>query len=180
VLVTFQLGRPLVPAVNRALRLLVAQDVEYLRRHPGTPDLYRSGVRYQMEPLGREEWLTIPDVLARGVGDCEDLAAWRAAELRAKGYGDAFAFGVEAGVLTHPTAGRVAVVHVLVSRDGSCDPSQVEDPSAELGMPPIPGADWTRAISAACTPRRRARARRTKPLPKVAGVARGCSETCDG
>lgn len=49
------------------------------------PSLYESGVRYQREPPGRERWLTIPELYSRGVGDCEDLAAARAAELRLAG-----------------------------------------------------------------------------------------------
>lgn len=52
------------------------------------PPLYRSGVHYEPE-AGTEEWLDIPTVLdvPGGTfpgpwGDCEDLACWRAAELR--------------------------------------------------------------------------------------------------
>lgn len=52
------------------------------------PSIYRSGVHYEPE-AGTEEWLDIPTILSvtGGTfpgpwGDCEDLACWRAAELR--------------------------------------------------------------------------------------------------
>lgn len=78
---------PTVDAENfrAALGALCALNVLWLQRHPDTPRLYASGVRYRREPSGQEEWSTIPDVLSRGYGDCEDLAAWGAAELRMKG-----------------------------------------------------------------------------------------------
>ena len=46
------------------------------------PSLYQSGVRYQAEPIGTEDWLDALQVLLRRYADCEDLAAYRAAELR--------------------------------------------------------------------------------------------------
>ena len=45
------------------------------------PPLYESGVRYQEDPPGKEDWKDIPAVLADGHGDCDRLAAWRTAEL---------------------------------------------------------------------------------------------------
>jgi Transglutaminase-like superfamily len=49
------------------------------------PPLYASGIVYRAEPAGVEEWLDGLQVLARKHADCEDLAAYRAAELRAAG-----------------------------------------------------------------------------------------------
>lgn len=46
------------------------------------PRLYDSGVYYREEKPGKEDWPDVPNVLAQGWGDCEDLAAYRAAELR--------------------------------------------------------------------------------------------------
>lgn len=49
------------------------------------PPLYSSGIVYRKEPKGREWWETASDLLAMSThrsGDCEDLAAYRAAELR--------------------------------------------------------------------------------------------------
>jgi hypothetical protein len=57
----------------------------YLRANPGTPWLYEAGVRFDREPPElREEFACIPVVLKRGWGDCDDLAPWRAAELRVR------------------------------------------------------------------------------------------------
>lgn len=45
------------------------------------PSLYDSGVLYRREN-GREQWQSAAETLQLGRGDCEDLASWRAAELR--------------------------------------------------------------------------------------------------
>lgn len=55
------------------------------------PPLLRSGVVYRREASGHERWLLPHEVMARGAGDCEDLAAWLAAELRLKGVPAEFA-----------------------------------------------------------------------------------------
>lgn len=67
--------------LDAMLELLFKIDIMYLRRHPNTPWLYHSGVKYQEEPIGQEEWQDIPTTLRLGMADCEDLAAWRAAEM---------------------------------------------------------------------------------------------------
>lgn len=49
------------------------------------PVLYRSGIVYRREAPGEEFWQAAQDVLGvigLRAGDCEDLAAYRAAELR--------------------------------------------------------------------------------------------------
>lgn len=97
-----------------------------------SPYLYQSGVRYQREDrceearegesCSEERFVTIPELYRLGVGDCDDLAAARAAELR---------------VLEKDRGARVLVLeirpghyHVVVRRgDGT-----IEDPSARLGM----------------------------------------------
>ncbi len=63
------------------LNALYKINCDWLRRHPNTPSLMRSGVRYMREPRGVEEWQDIPETLRRGTGDCEDLACFLAAEL---------------------------------------------------------------------------------------------------
>ena len=86
------------------------------------PTLYSSGVRYQREPRGVEEWLTPLQAIERGVADCEDLAAWRAGELRASGADPGATVAI---VRTGPRT-----LHAVVRRsDGS-----LEDPSRVLGM----------------------------------------------
>lgn len=83
------------------------------------PALYASGVRYQREP-GTEVWMGPRDVLRRGYGDCEDLAAWRAAELQRQ--------GIQARAICY--APRPLLIHCVVQLpDG-----RREDPSRALGM----------------------------------------------
>lgn len=97
---------------------LISLDRAYLRAHPRTPSLYQAGVRYHVEEDGRENWLAIPYILARGMGDCEDLACWRVAELREK------------GIYAIPRFTKKGHLwHVTVFNDG-----QIEDPSRKLGM----------------------------------------------
>lgn len=104
------------------------------------PCLYDSGVVYQEEPPGREDWCDAPTVLSQGWGDCEDLAAYRCAELREMGV-DAecvikYRFITQencrkAGYPKHliPSDG-IYLVHVMVRHpDGT-----IECPSKILGM----------------------------------------------
>lgn len=106
------------------LRALVAVDLLYLLRHPETPQLYDSGVVYQEEPPGAEDWQDVPTCLRFGWGDCEDLACWLAAEYQIK--------GVNAEPFASSTAleGGVTLYHIRVRLpDG-----RIEDPSRILGM----------------------------------------------
>jgi hypothetical protein len=113
-----------VRVLESLVEALVAANVAFLEAFPRTPLLYESGVRYVEEPRGRDDWQDIPETLSRDkTGDCEDLAAWRIAELRVRGEParPAIRAGMLRGVLTY---------HVRVRRaDGT-----VEDPSRKLGM----------------------------------------------
>lgn len=118
-----------VEATMRAIRYmmhaLVGMNVDYLLAHPETPTVYASGVRYKPEEADEELWADIPAVLRQGVADCEDLAAWRIADLI-----------VREGVMAKPHVsvgylpdGR-PLYHVRVEHpDG-----RIEDPSVALGM----------------------------------------------
>jgi hypothetical protein len=112
------------------LELSTRLNEELLRARDSTPSVYGSGVRYEIEPPGREDWDPADVLLRRGWGDCEDLAAWRAAELRD--------VGERARADTYVSRERPdgsRVWHAVVVRsDGS-----VEDPSAHLGMRIRPG-----------------------------------------
>lgn len=108
-------------ALGAALAALQTLNELWLLRHPETPRLYESGVRYQPEHA-TEEWLTWPDILSRGVADCEDLAAARASELRVS--------GEDRGARAVSYQSGPKLWHAVVLRgDGT-----VEDPSLELGM----------------------------------------------
>lgn len=118
------------------LRALLSLNVELLRlaRRAGRPypPLYRSGVRYAPEPragsaaraaLEPEDFAPVPVVISRGWGDCDDLAAWRAAEWQLSGVLADIDVRESAG--SSPTARRWHIVVVLP--DGS-----IEDPSRRL------------------------------------------------
>lgn len=86
------------------------------------PRLYNSGVRYQREPRGQEDWQTVSRAYRSKFADCEDLAAWRAAELVVSGE-DRRARAVIKRV-------RPGLIHCLVQRGSGL----MEDPSRVLGM----------------------------------------------
>lgn len=108
------------------LEALTQIDELWLRAHPETPALYSSGVRYQPEPLGQENWQDVATTLGRRVGDCEDLATWRAAELRVRE-------GIPARAVFRSRflpVPKLTLYHILVQYpDGT-----IEDPSKRLGM----------------------------------------------
>jgi hypothetical protein len=93
---------------------------EVVMRETAFPPLYESGVRYKTEP--RDVWRHAGDVLGERWGDCEDLSAYRAAELRVSGEDPG------ARVTTYESGPHR--YHAVVTRgDGT-----IEDPSRELGM----------------------------------------------
>jgi hypothetical protein len=100
---------------------LLALSVRDLTARPQAP-LYSSGVRYRREPGTRDVWKLPSMTAADGYGDCEDLAAWRAAELRLR--------GIKATPVFLPL-GRLGNWHAVVRWPNG----QLEDPSAMLGMP---------------------------------------------
>lgn len=109
--------------VEHLCEALVRIDLDHLRQVPTLP-IYECGVRYAREPRGQERWASVPIVLGRQTGDCEDLACWRVAELRLSGDGQARA------VWRSQRTARGWLYHVLV-RHGS---GELEDPSRLLGM----------------------------------------------
>jgi hypothetical protein len=84
------------------------------------PSIYDCGAIYRREPRGAERWQSIAEMMQRRppAGDCEDLAAWRVAELARA--------GEDARVrIVRTSRGSY---HAIVERgDGS-----TEDPSREL------------------------------------------------
>jgi hypothetical protein len=121
-----------VPPIPEALEALaeglVLLDVFYMEygieQGLELPPLYESGIVYRREPRGREWWESAQDLL--GVvkdrsGDCEDLAAFRAAELRV--HEDEYAI-----VRVVPTSR--GTFHAVVEREDG----EIEDPSRILVM----------------------------------------------
>lgn len=110
-----------VGELHELLGAHVSASVEDLRRIGGR-SLYRAGVRYRVEAPGRERWQLPSETDAIGYGDCEDLATWRAAELRYTGEDPG------ASVVTYQSAPNVR--HAIVRRGNG----RTEDPSRKLGM----------------------------------------------
>lgn len=119
------------------LEHLVELDAATLAHNPSIPPLYATGVRYERESRlarsGRdvagidprsgdveERFNHLARVLEIGAGDCDDLACWRAAELR-----------VRHGIMARAIPVAVSSgYHVVVQYpDGT-----IEDPSLKLGM----------------------------------------------
>lgn len=106
--------------VRDVVRALAAWNREYLTVYPA-PRLYTGGVVYRPE-RGTELWRVAPYVLADGHGDCEDLAAFRLAELGIEGDDRADVDLVSLDRWPGPPD-----LHVRCMTAGG-----VEDPSAEL------------------------------------------------
>lgn len=98
----------------------------YLATHPQIPSIYRAGVIYREEDprQGYEDFAIVPAIVARGWGDCDDLAPWRCAELQNA--------GEEARIRIQWKRAQSGnkLFHIVVRRaDGT-----IEDPSLILGM----------------------------------------------
>jgi hypothetical protein len=76
------------PSPNLDVLDLLAAQIRiwsrWLSAHREFPKLYQAGIEYRPEE-GTENWLSPPEVLQLGYGDCEDLTIWRCAELVASG-----------------------------------------------------------------------------------------------
>jgi hypothetical protein len=80
------------------------------------------GVKWRPEPMGDEHFDNAGTVEQRGWGDCDDLAPWRAASLRAT--------GEDPGAVAIVVPSGPNMFHAIVRRsDGSND-----DPSQDAGM----------------------------------------------
>ena len=112
-------------ALSVMLDALYRIDVLYLQRHPETPALYTTPIRYMEEPIGQEEWQDIPTCLRMGIADCEDLACWRAAELTVKQNVPARAIHNE-----HRRPNGSYLYHILTRYPNG----RLEDPSLIKGM----------------------------------------------
>lgn len=107
----------------KMLDVLHEANGQWLAAGNRAPALYSSGVHYQEEALGKDEWQDIPNTLERGTADCEDLASYRVSELRAGG--EAAQHTVE-----HQKSPNLVLYHIRVRRQNG----DIEDPSCRLGM----------------------------------------------
>lgn len=113
-------------AIHHLLNALIEINLDYLRENPAAPKLYESGIYYRRvieDHNGDDDWADIPSCFTNGYGDCEDLVAWRVAELRMQGI-----HAVPGVRLAKNDDARLYHVFVLLP-DGS-----VEDPSAYVDL----------------------------------------------
>lgn len=109
-------------AVATGLTALAVVDLRERPRRPLYELARRGALVYRREPRPRERWLCPSLVLQAGEGDCEDFAAWRAAELQLA--------GEQAEVLVRQAAGGgETLYHAVVKRARK---RSVEDPSARI------------------------------------------------
>jgi hypothetical protein len=112
-------------ALTILLNALTDIDEMYLRKHPEMPNLYDTDVRYVEEPPGQEDWQDVGTCLRIGRADCDDLACWRAAEIRVRHGARAFPV-----YKAQERKDGSMLYHILTSwPDG-----KIEDPSAIRGM----------------------------------------------
>jgi hypothetical protein len=164
----------------------------YLQEHPETPLIYQSGIRYKMPAQFEsgaaeggvpgykgEVFRDIPRIIENGGGDCDNVASWRAAELRHR-------LGVAAKpyITWRKRDDGGTTYHVIVIwPDGSS-----EDPSLLLGMPKDDGGKGLReehrklgeragemldALSAPAQQKILGDARRRSQLEQVTGLILG-------
>lgn len=107
---------------------------------PALEDAIKGGIEWQEEPPGQESFDKPSTVLARGWGDCDDLAPWLAAEMRETDFDPAAtAIAIPSG---HNTW------HAIVrGSDG-----EFYDPSLWAGMPHTVGGRGVGGACACCKP----------------------------
>jgi hypothetical protein len=114
------------------LWLLVRRNLSVMRCQP-LPLLYQAGVKYK--PEGRvEKFQYALAVIRDGGADCEDLAAWRVAEVMH--YGGFAGFRIdrfEPSPLNPEKTYHIRVQHLIPTASGWAH-GPVEDPSEILGM----------------------------------------------
>jgi hypothetical protein len=118
--------------IAHIMRCLVSMNIDLLIDNPWIPPLYQSPVRYWRDSARHgspdekdDPWQDILDCIRTGTADCEDLCAWRIAELIVREGVNAFPV-----ITITPISPTRQLVHVQVGyEDGS-----IEDPSRVKGM----------------------------------------------
>ena len=123
---------PAAQCILAMVRGLVEVNRIYLAHHPLTPPLAASGVRYRRQTVGKDRWIDIPRILQTKEGSCEDLVAWRVAELDR--IGEIAKPVIAVHDLVQPNGDPFVLYHVVCRRaDGT-----LEDPSKQQGMDLVP------------------------------------------
>lgn len=122
--VTVPVHRGNLRGVVELLEYLTEVNREWVRKHPATPRLYQSGVTYQREDDGQNDYLCWPAMLAARRADCEDLASKRMQELRD---------GEDPGATFDVYWTGERLIHIRIRR-AAPTADRREDPSRLVGM----------------------------------------------
>lgn len=124
--------------LNAALESVTRLDESLISA--GSVPLFKQAlprVRWEPEPPGQEHFDHAKLVIGRGHGDCDDLAPWHAASLRAT--------GVDPGARAVVKRSGPQTWHAIVQRSDG----KIEDPSKAAGMPG-PGSPVISGIDGRC------------------------------
>ena len=112
---------------------LIAHNILWIKKHPDLGDIETYPLRYVMKPRPGDvdDWWDIPEVIARGAGDCKDFSAWMVAHYRYRSIADCYPW-ITSHVYEDPQnqGPPVTLYHVRVRVH-----DEVLDPSAWFGMP---------------------------------------------
>lgn len=120
---------------------MITHNMIWLRKNPGCPHLYDclsqfgKPITYELKrrPGNLDAWSDIPQVIARGMGDCKDFSCWLVALYRLQ----RVSYGIYPVITDHqyddPSGNGppITLYHVRVG----IGHDHIEDPSAVLGMP---------------------------------------------
>lgn len=101
--------------LDALIAILAVLNRYYIEKGTAMPLQMDGRIRYEREPVGQEEWLTIPLLERVGAGDCEDLAA-------------AWAASYGGSPIIRPS--QPGAYHAVVRLPSG----QIVDPSRALGM----------------------------------------------
>ena len=114
------------PVIDAALEAVTRLDETQIHNGdvPTFADALNNGrgIKWKPEPPGDEHFDHATTVLGRGWGDCDDLAPWHAASLRAT--------GEDPGAIARVVPSGPHTFHAIVQRSDG----QIDDPSIAAGM----------------------------------------------
>ncbi len=120
-------------SLQAQMESLITHNILFLKKNPHLGDITSYPLKYVMKqrPNDVDDWWDIPEVLARGAGDCKDFSAWMVGQLRYRAIADVYPW-ITSHVYEDPDGEGppVTLYHVRVRVH-----DQILDPSAWFGMP---------------------------------------------
>ncbi len=122
-------------SLQAQMESLITHNLLYFKKHPEIGDIEEFPLRYVMKPRPQDvdDWWDVPEVIARGAGDCKDFSAWMVAQYRYRSMADVYPW-ITDHVYEDPDGQGppVTLYHVRVRVH-----EQILDPSAYFGMPTV-------------------------------------------